>query len=199
METQTLYQKAIAFATYKHLEKNQYITGTILPYMVHLSNVAMEIFMTALNTENFNLGFAVQVALLHDIIEDTNATHDELKDNFGIDIANAVLALSKNKDLPKEQQTLDSIIRIKKLPEEVWAVKLADQITNLQPPSLKWSNEKRIKYRQEASLIFNELRYGNGYISKRLKDKIEEYSDYIDVKSQIEDPRRKQRGIFDPQ
>ena len=81
MEVQTHYQKAIAFATYKHLEKNQYIPGTILPYVVHLSNVAMEIFMAALNTENFNLEFAVQVALLHDAIEDTDTTYDEVENS----------------------------------------------------------------------------------------------------------------------
>ena len=179
MEAQTLYQKAIAFATYKHLEKNQYVTGTILPYMMHLSNVAMEIFMAALNTENFNLGFAVQVALLHDILEDTDTTYDEVKEKFGIDISNAVLALSKNDNLPKEEQILNSLARIKKLPEEVWAVKLADQITLLQPPPLKWSNEKRIKYQQEASFILNELKYGNGYLARRLKEKIEEYGSYI--------------------
>ena len=184
MEAQTLYQKAIAFATYKHLEKNQYVTGTILPYMMHLSNVAMEIFMAALNTENFNLGFAVQVALLHDILEDTDTTYDEVKEKFGIDISNAVLALSKNDNLPKEEQILNSLARIKKLPEEVWAVKLADQITLLQPPPSKWSNEKRIKYQQEASLVLNELKYGNGYLSKRLKDKIEEYGDFINIKIQ---------------
>jgi guanosine-3',5'-bis(diphosphate) 3'-pyrophosphohydrolase len=184
MEAQTLYQKAIAFATYKHLEKNQYVTGTILPYIVHLSNVAMEIFMAALNTENFNLGFAVQVALLHDIIEDTDTTYDEVKEKFDIDIANAVLALSKDHNLPKEEQTHNSLARIKKLSEEVWAVKLADQITLLQPPPLKWSNDKRIKYQQEASLILNELRYGNGYLSKRFKDKIEEYGDFINIKIQ---------------
>ena len=179
MEVQTHYQKAIAFATYKHLEKNQYVPGTILPYVVHLSNVAMEIFMAALNTENFNLEFAVQVALLHDTIEDTDTTYDEVEEKFGIDIANAVLSLSKNDNLPKEQQIPDSIARIKKLSEEVWAVKLADRITNLQPPPSIWSNEKRIKYHQEASLIFNELKFGNGYLSKRLCHKIKEYSNYI--------------------
>ena len=43
MEIQTLYQEAIKFATAKHLEENQKLPGTDLPYVVHLSNVAMEI------------------------------------------------------------------------------------------------------------------------------------------------------------
>lgn len=39
MEAQTLYQEAIKFATAKHLEKEQKVSGTDLPYVVHLSNV----------------------------------------------------------------------------------------------------------------------------------------------------------------
>lgn len=42
--------------------------GTNLPYVVHLSNVAMEIIIASFNSDNFSLGLAVQVALLHDTI-----------------------------------------------------------------------------------------------------------------------------------
>ena len=89
-EVQTLYQEAIKFATYKHQEKRQKVKGTKLPYIVHLSNVAMEIFMAAQNTKDFNLIYAIQTALLHDTIEDTETTFDELKDSFGEDIAIAL-------------------------------------------------------------------------------------------------------------
>ena len=43
MHTQSFYQKAIKFAAAKHAEQNQTVPGTNLPYVVHLSNVAMEI------------------------------------------------------------------------------------------------------------------------------------------------------------
>jgi guanosine-3',5'-bis(diphosphate) 3'-pyrophosphohydrolase len=187
MEVQTLYQKAIAFATFKHQEKNHYLIGTILPYLVHLHNVAMEIFMAAHKTDCFNLNFAIQVALLHDTIEDTRTTHEEIKKEFGSDIADAVLALTKDDQLPEEQQTLDSLTRIKKLPEEVWAVKLADRITNLQPLLCNCNYQEKIKYQEEAKLIFNELKFGSGYLAKRLKEKIEEYCGHIDFKTQIKD------------
>lgn len=45
MEIQSLYQQTIKFATAKHLEMAQYVPGTNLPYVVHLSNVAMEILV----------------------------------------------------------------------------------------------------------------------------------------------------------
>jgi len=159
MEPQTLYQSAIKFAAAKHL--GQIIPGSNLTYVVHLSNVAMEIIMASFHSVNFNLGFAVQVALLHDTIEDTSTTFGELEYKFGVEIAKAVSALTKNKDLPKEQQIEDSLERIKKLQVEVWAVKLADRITNLQPPPPNWSMEKIIKYQQDARTIVFELKDGN--------------------------------------
>jgi guanosine-3',5'-bis(diphosphate) 3'-pyrophosphohydrolase len=177
-EIQTLYQDAIKFAADKHLK--QKVPGTNLPYIVHLCNVSMEIFMAAGNTSNFNLAFAVQVALLHDTIEDTSVNYEEIKNKFGKEIADAVQALSKNEGLPIEQQTLDSLTRIKKLSHEVWSVKLADRITNLQIPPSNWSNQKRKKYQEEARLIWNELKNSNNYLAIRLKDKIEEYTSFIE-------------------
>ena len=179
MNTQTLYQEAIKFATAKHLEQNQNVPGTNLPYVVHLSNVAMEIMIASVNSDNFNLALAVQAALLHDTIEDTATDFAELESKFGIEVATAVSALTKNNDLPKEQSMVDSLARIKKMSYEVWAVKLADRITNLQPPPAHWNNEKKIAYREEAKLILNELKDGNDYLAKRLETKIEEYQVYI--------------------
>ncbi len=173
-EVQILYQDAIKFAAYKHMEKRQKVKGTNLPYVVHLSNVAMEIFMAAPKTKNFNLIYAIQTALLHDTIEDTETTFDEIKDSFGEDIAIAVLALSKDDNLPKDKQISDSLAKIKKLQKEVWAVKLADRITNLQPPPANWSRAKNIKYLKESQVILDELRDGNQYLANRLKAKIYE-------------------------
>jgi len=179
MDIQSLYQNAIKFACFRHIEKNHKVPGTELPYVVHLSNVAMEVFMASFNSENFDLDFAVQVALLHDTLEDTETSYNELKENFGKGIADAVLSLSKDKNLPLEHQMQDSLTRIKRLQKEVWAVKLADRITNLQPPPAKWSNEKRMRYLEEAQLVHRELQEGNEYLAERLKRKIEEYCSKI--------------------
>jgi guanosine-3',5'-bis(diphosphate) 3'-pyrophosphohydrolase len=177
MNSHTLYQKAIQFAASKH--SDQTLPGSRLTYVVHLSNVAMEIFLAAMNTNGFDLDFALQVALLHDTIEDTSTTYAELKEQFGDGIANAVLSLTKNKDLPKEERMRDSLNRIRKLPNEVWAVKMADRITNLQPPPHHWDKEKKANYREEARLILSELRNGNDFLATRLKVKIEEYVNYF--------------------
>ncbi|WP_240543658.1 HD domain-containing protein [Spirosoma foliorum] len=179
MDIQSLYQRAIKFATTKHVAENQLVPGSNLPYVVHLSNVAMEILVAAHYSPNFQLDYAVQLALLHDTLEDTSATFDEIATEFGIEVAKGVSALTKNDALPKAEKMADSLRRIKELSTEVWAVKLADRITNLQVPPNYWSSAKKSEYRQEAITLLNELKGGNAYLEKRLNEKIADYEKYI--------------------
>lgn len=139
--------------------------------------------MASAHTEHLDLEFAIPVALLHDTIEDTSTTLEELERQFGKDIATGVMALTKNEKLPKEQQIIDSLTRVKQLSKEVWAVKLADRITNLQEPPSGWSSKKRLKYLEDSKLILHALKGGNKYLAARLKEKIEEYKGYIGTKS----------------
>ena len=180
MNIQTIYQQTIKFAASKHAEKNQKVPGTNLPYVVHISNVAMEIFVAYQNTPEFNLELAIKLALLHDTLEDTSATFEEISKEFGYEVAEGVLALTKNEDMPKSERMVDSLFRIKKLSKEVRAVKLADRITNLQVPPKYWSNEKKQNYLQEAIIIMDTLKGENQFLENRLEIKIKEYESYID-------------------
>lgn len=180
MDTQTGYQYAITFAALKHTEQNQTIPGTPLPYVVHLSNVAMEILVAAQHSDHFDVQFAVQVALLHDVLEDTPTTTEELTHVFGYEIVTAVKALTKATDLPKSEKMFDSLTRIKALRPEVGAVKLADRITNLQVPPAHWSSAKKREYFQEATVILDTLKDVNTYLAKRLADKLVAYQQYLD-------------------
>ena len=141
--------------------------------------VSMEV-MAALNYEADKDGnLAVQVAILHDTIEDTDATYQELKSKFGQHVADGVLALTKDKNIEKQVQMQDSLRRIKLQPNEIWMVKMADRITNLQPPPSYWTIEKRKKYLDQAKLILDELKSGSDFLSDRLTAKILEYQSYI--------------------
>lgn len=176
MNIQDVYQNTIKFAAQLHTDKNQTIPGTNLPYVVHLSNVAMEILLASVKSENFDVEFAVQLALLHDTLEDTDVSFEQIENEFGKKVAEGVLALTKNSDLEKSEQMMDSLRRIQQQPKEVWAVKLADRITNLQRPPHFWKAEKIKKYKEEAQIILDELRGGNEYLENRLKKKIETYN-----------------------
>lgn len=176
-DIQTLYQETIRFAAEKH--GTQKVKGTKLPYVVHMSNVAMEIFMAARKTHGFDLGYALQVALLHDTIEDTPTTRVELEKVFGKDIADAVWALTKDSRLLEEYRLSDSLAKIRKLPREVAAVKLADRITNLQAPPKSWTKTHIREYLYDSRQILAALHGANEYLEKRLEQKIEEYNTYL--------------------
>ena len=177
--TQEHYQKAMKFAGEKHSE--QKVPGTDANYLLHISNVAMEVLVAHSAKNEFDLDFAVQVAILHDTIEDTSATYDELKSEFGSAIANAVLALTKDENIATKQDRMnDSLARINRLEKEVGLVKLADRITNLQSPPAHWDIDKIRAYCLEAKLILKELSGKNDYLNKRLDHKISEYEKQIE-------------------
>ncbi|MEM8891119.1 MAG: HD domain-containing protein [Bacteroidota bacterium] len=138
---QEIYQKAMKFAGEKHA--HQQVPGSQANYLLHISNVAMEVLQAHAAEANFDLELAVQVAILHDTIEDTDATFEEVGEHFGERVAKSVSALSKDKHLPsKKEQMEDSLKRLNASEKEAGIVKLADRITNLQGPPYHWSKEK---------------------------------------------------------
>jgi (p)ppGpp synthase/HD superfamily hydrolase len=168
-----LYIKACRFAAQTH--RGQLVPGSDLPYLLHLNLVSMEI-IAALGAETGHDGdLAIQCALLHDTIEDTEISYDRLSALFGVRVADGVAALSKNPELEKSQQLGDSLDRIQSQPREIWMVKLADRITNLQPPPRHWTPEKILKYRDEAIEIHTHLQSASSFLALRLARKIQNY------------------------
>jgi (p)ppGpp synthase/HD superfamily hydrolase len=177
MKIQEVYQKALKFAGEKH--SNQKVPGSEANYLLHISNVCMEILVAYSENKDFDVELAVQVAALHDVIEDTETCFEEVTRLFGKSVACGVLALSKDKTIEdKRESMLDSLSRIKSQPREVGMVKLADRITNLQKPPHYWNTEKIKKYKAEAQTILTALKGRNQYLESRLEKKIEQYQAY---------------------
>ena len=165
------YVAALRFAAARH--GAQKVPGTDLPYVVHITSVTAEVIAAGLGD------FAVTCALLHDVIEDTAKGEAQLvlgetiSAQFGADVAAGVWALTKNKN--HATPMADSLERIKQQPHDVWAVKLADRITNLAPPPKFWKPEKIATYRTEAIAIADALGDGNAHLHARLRAKIDSY------------------------
>ena len=176
------YNKAWYFATRKHTgqtyggaEQNEKID-----YINHIGSVTMEIIWVLQNTsENFNADLAVQCAILHDTIEDTDTNYKEIYELFGKDVADGVKALTKNEKLSKDERMSDSLKRIQQQAKEIWLVKIADRISNLYHPPYYWDNEKKINYIKESEIIYGKLNSAGSLISKRLRNKIDNYHKYI--------------------
>ena len=180
MFSQEVYKKALIYAAKAHNEQK---TPDGLPYLTHVTSVAMEVIhaceKSQIEEEKANL--AVSCALLHDTIEDTSVTYDELYTDFSPNIADGVEALSKDPSLEsKQEQVRDSIEKLMNQPYEVQMVKLADRISNLKKPPKSWSQDKIKAYLKESNFILSCLKNSNIYLSIRLEEKIEEYKKYID-------------------
>jgi len=172
--SQEKYIDAFNFAAIAH--KGQIYPSFGLPYSIHLSFVSMEIIAAIHHASGINGDLAIQCALLHDTLEDTKTKYEDLKKKFGISVADGVKALSKNPSLKKEIRLKDSLERIRKQPREIWMVKLADRIANMQKPPDSWDAERKMAYLKDAILIFNTLNGASSFLASRLKSKINGYN-----------------------
>lgn len=174
---QESYIKAYKFAAHAHQGQN--IPGSEIPYIMHLSFVSMEV-IAALNVEkNHDANLALQCAILHDTIEDTDITFEQIKVEFGEAVAKGVLALTKDNTIIKHLQMEDSLNRIKQEPQEIWMVKLADRISNLQAPPHYWTSDKIVRYREQGMQIYEALKDASPFLASRLASKIEDYKAFI--------------------
>ena len=175
---QDKYLYASRFAAEAH--KGQCVPGAPgLPYIVHVTWVCMEVIAALQSVQDLDGNLAIQCALLHDVIEDAHVTFEQISSGFGEAVARGVLALSKHPDLDKPLQMADCLRRIRQQPREVWMVKLADRVTNLQPPPKDWALGKRISYQKEASEILNTLGSASEFLAIRLLAKIKAYNQYL--------------------
>src|SRR5260221_9499567 len=166
------YVAALRFAAERH--HAQHVPGTEFPYLVHVVSVTAEV-IASLPTPGVEADLAVTCALLHDTIEDTETSRDDIATRFGEAVAAGVVALSKNQALPKADRMADSLRRIPEQPAAIWAVKLADRITNLSSPPAHWPIEKRRAYREEAQHIVDALGSASQPLDTRIRERIRDY------------------------
>lgn len=137
----TLFDEALMFAIQKH-EGQKRLNGE--DYINHPIRVHQYVCRTMESS-------ICSVAILHDILEDTDTTYDDLLSKFGKVVAHSVSLLSKPKDLPYE-----IYIRVIKDSGDQYAkaVKIADLHDNLDSidnvPDLDKRN--RLKSRYEKAL-----------------------------------------------
>jgi (p)ppGpp synthase/HD superfamily hydrolase len=172
-ELQDAWIEAWTFAARAH--RAQKLPGHDLPYLVHLGAVSMEVLVAHQQRPFERPVLAVQCALLHDTLEDTETQEAELTSRFGPEVAAGVRALTKAASLAKSAAMADSLRRIREQPAEVWAVKLADRITNLAPPPSHWTGEKIAAYRDEARVILDALGDAHAPLASRLATRIAAY------------------------
>jgi len=155
-----LFLKALKFAADKHKnQKRKNFAGT--PYINHLIDVANLISEKGGVDDEIILTAAV----LHDTIEDTDTTAEELTLLFGGKICHIVLEMSDDKTLDKKVRKQKQVEDSRHKSYEARVIKIADKISNVKdvlynPPAL-WTTSRRRDYLFWAREVVNSIRGTN--------------------------------------
>jgi len=104
-------------------------------------------------------------AALHDTIEDTETTREELEAEFGSAVAQLVVEMTDDKSLPKAERKRLQIEHAPHTSQDATLVKLADKICNLRDmvsPPQGWSLERQREYFDWAKAVVDRLPCVNG-------------------------------------
>ena len=149
--------KALEFAARKHRDQRRK-DADATPYINHPIEVARVLVDSAGITDPE----VICAALLHDTIEDTETTTEELKALFGDRITGIVMEVSDDKNLPKEERKRLQVEHAATASEAARLVKLADKICNLRDisnsPPAGWSLERKQAYFDWAREVIDQLR-----------------------------------------
>lgn len=152
--------RAIAFASEKHSSQRRK-DAEESPYINH----PIALVDVLANEGNVTDIETLCAAALHDTIEDTATTADELKSIFGEKITSIVLELTDDKSLPKHVRKEKQIEHAPHCSPEAKLVKLADKICNLRniitAPPADWSAERKQEYFDWAARVTDGLRGNN--------------------------------------
>mgnify|MGYP006267072757 CR=1 FL=1 len=148
---------AIAFAAEKHRDQRRKGADRS-PYINHPIAAAR---VLALEGGVDDLA-TLMAAVLHDTIEDTTTTGEEIEARFGKVVADVVGEVTDDKSLSKETRRDLQIEHAPHLSERAKLVKLADKICNLRDvvgsPPVNWTLERQQEYFDWAKRVVDGLR-----------------------------------------
>jgi guanosine-3',5'-bis(diphosphate) 3'-pyrophosphohydrolase len=141
----TVLLKALQFSACKHQEQRRKdVDGS--PYINHPIAVATLLAEVGGVTDVV----ALVAAILHDTLEDTNTTPEELEQHFGRDVRDVVEELTDDKRLHKEVRKQLQIKHAPRLSARAKVIKLADKVCNIRDvtdrPPVGWPLKRRKDY-----------------------------------------------------
>lgn len=155
--------RAARFASIKHVsQKRKGVAAE--PYLNHLIEVA-ELISLALPEVDANL---IAAAFLHDTIEDTETSKQELVEAFGDDITGLVGEVTDDKSLPKADRKRLQIEHAPGLTARAQIIKIADKISNLRAilltPPPDWDVARKQEYLEWARRVVAACTVTNAFL-----------------------------------
>lgn len=149
--------RALRFAADKHrLQRRKDREGS--PYINHPIDLANVLVDEAGVTD----AVVLVAAILHDTVEDTDTTLDEITAAFGADVSDVVAEVTDDKSLPKAERKRLQEVHAPGASFRAQQLKLADKIANLRDISARppegWSLDRRREYFEWAKRVVDGLR-----------------------------------------
>ena len=152
-----LLLKALAFAAHKHRDQRRK-DAEASPYINHPIALADVL----VNEGGVTDSEVLCAAILHDTVEDTATTHEELVNEFGSRIARIVAEVTDDNTLSKAERKRLQVAHAPALSREAKLVKLADKICNLRDvasrPPAHWDLARRREYFDWARSVIDGVR-----------------------------------------
>ena len=152
-----LLLRALAFAAHKHRDQRRK-DAQASPYINHPIALA-EVLAGEGGVADIEV---LAAALLHDTVEDTDTSFEELCAGFGARIAGMVAEVTDDKNLEKSERKRQQIEHAAGISAGAKLVKLADKICNLRDvadrPPAQWGLERRQEYFEWAKRVIDRLR-----------------------------------------
>ena len=188
LETLPLLDRAIDFAVMKHT--GQFRKGTGLPYITHAVE-AMEIVSRMTEDEEIRAA-----AVLHDTLEDTETTKEELVRLFGWRVAKLVEAESEDKreDRPAEEtwwiRKKETIRHMAHASTEIRMLALGDKLSNIRAMHRDYQvlGEKLWERFNQKDPIMHGMYYGllaNAFGEDETLRETQAYREYVDLCSEL--------------
>ena len=159
-EPTTLLLAALEFAAHKHSRQRRK-DSEATPYINHPIEVAEVLSRVGGITDLPTL----QAAILHDTIEDTETSAQELKDYFGQEVCLIVQELTDDKSLPKQERKRLQVEHAANLSTGAKLIKLGDKICNVSDitPSkpADWPLQRKLEYFDWAEKVVSGCRGSN--------------------------------------
>jgi guanosine-3',5'-bis(diphosphate) 3'-pyrophosphohydrolase len=141
----TTLLKAAAFAAEKHRHQRRK-DAEASPYINHPLAVATVLAVEG-GVDDASLLVA---ALLHDTVEDTETTFEELEEVFGTAVRYLVVEVTDDKSLPKQTRKRLQVEHARESSELAKQLKIADKICNVRDivgkPPAGWSEQRKVEY-----------------------------------------------------
>ncbi len=157
MSATLLILRAASFAAHKHSAQRRK-DAAASPYINHplaLARVLAE-------EGGIEDPVVLAAALLHDTVEDTDTTHEELVEVFGSEVATVVAEVTDDRSLPKPERKRQQILHAAHASPAAKLVKLADKICNLRDlgehPPHDWPVTRRQEYYDWAREVIEGVR-----------------------------------------